>query len=60
MTFAQDDRDGKNTKITELKSLFDYMMHDGYNFEEVKKVYMEIKALEAEINYANWKKDKPN
>ncbi len=58
MTFINKIDVGKSLQLTELKSLFDHMMQDGYTFEEVKKVHIEIKKLEAEINYKNRKKDK--
>lgn len=58
MTSIQDDVTSRCIQLTELKSLFYHMMRDGYSFEEVKKIYMKIKALEAEINYINWRKEK--
>ena len=36
--------------LNDLKSLFDQAMCEGGTFEEVKKIYMQIKEVECQIN----------
>jgi hypothetical protein len=40
--------------LNELKSLFDEKIQHGECFEEVKKIYNEIKELESKLNVINW------
>ncbi|HUQ66579.1 MAG TPA: hypothetical protein VM101_10505 [Flavitalea sp.] len=40
--------------LNELKSRFDEKLREGESFEEAKKVYMQIKEIEAQLNVINW------
>ena len=41
--------------LNELKSRFDLGLIEGKSFEQVKKIYMEIKELEYQISVFEWK-----
>lgn len=41
--------------INELKSTFDRAMIEGETFENVKKIYLKIKALESQISVLQWR-----
>ena len=40
--------------INELKSRFDHKLLQGESFEDVKKVYMQIKEIESHLNVIDW------
>ena len=42
------------TEINELRLRFDKMIIEGKCFEEVKKVYIEIKRLEVQMHVIRW------
>jgi len=44
--------------LNESKFQFDQKMKKCKNFEEVKKLYMEIKELESHLNVINWQDQK--
>ncbi len=46
--------------LNELKSKLDQKMHQGETFENVKKLYMQIKALESQLGIINWQKKNLN
>lgn len=41
-------------RLNELKSQFDQKMVQGDSFEEVKKIYKEIKVLKSQLQVINW------
>lgn len=41
-------------RLNELKSQFDQKMVQGDSFEEVKKIYMEIKVLKSQLQVITW------
>lgn len=53
-TYHEADRAALATRLSELKVLFDKQMKEGKNFDEVKRTYMQIKTLEAQLNVINW------
>jgi hypothetical protein len=44
--------------LNELKSEFDNAMRDGEVFENLKKVYMEIKEMECHLKVIEWEANK--
>jgi hypothetical protein len=45
-------------RLNQLKARFEEKMEQGECFEEVKKLYMEIKNLESELKAINWQSQK--
>lgn len=41
-------------QLKKLKNKFDQSMLTGSSFEEVKKIYLEIKRIEAELKVTVW------
>lgn len=47
-----------STLIDKLRLKFDQKMQHGESFAEVKKIYLEIKALESRLKMDNWQDSK--
>lgn len=52
--YSTSDTSSLRIHLNELRSDFDRCMREGDNFECVKKIYMEIKALECQLNVMDW------
>lgn len=49
-TYHENDAISLTIQLNELKAKFDRRMLNGDCFEEVKKIYLEIKRLETQLN----------
>lgn len=52
--YTQADSATLNLLLHELKSKFDQKLIEGETFEEAKKVYMQIKQIESQLDFINW------